>query len=41
MWNQLDFVGTNVPLWAGNLFGSVFDIFRHFVDGIATTGAKG
>ncbi|MDQ3411271.1 MAG: carbohydrate ABC transporter permease, partial [Chloroflexota bacterium] len=27
IWNQLGFVGTFVPLWAGNLFGSAFYIF--------------
>jgi len=27
IWNQLGLVGTNVPLWAGNLFGSAFYIF--------------
>lgn len=27
IWNQLGFVGTNVPLWGMNLFGSAFYIF--------------
>lgn len=27
IWNELGLVGTNVPLWAGNLFGSAFYIF--------------
>ena len=27
IWNELGFVGTFVPLWAGNLFGSAFYIF--------------
>ncbi|WP_435737610.1 carbohydrate ABC transporter permease [Cellulosimicrobium sp. PMB13] len=36
IWNQLGFVGTNVPLWAGNLFGSAFYIFllRQFFLGL-------
>lgn len=36
IWNQLGFVGTNVPLWAGNLFGSAFYIFllRQFFRGL-------
>jgi multiple sugar transport system permease protein len=27
LWNELGFVGTHVPLWAHNLFGSAFYIF--------------
>jgi multiple sugar transport system permease protein len=27
IWNELGLVGTTVPLWAGNLFGSAFYIF--------------
>jgi multiple sugar transport system permease protein len=27
IWHQLGFVGTNVPLWAGNLFASAFYVF--------------
>jgi multiple sugar transport system permease protein len=36
IWNQLGLVGTNVPLWAGNLFGSAFYIFllRQFFLGL-------
>lgn len=36
IWNQLGFVGTNVPLWGANLFGSAFYIFlqRQFFLGL-------
>ncbi|NYE20087.1 carbohydrate ABC transporter permease [Microbacterium immunditiarum] len=36
IWNALGFVGTLVPLWAGNLFGSAFYIFllRQFMLGL-------
>ena len=36
IWNNLGFVGTLVPLWAGNLFGSAFYIFllRQFFLGL-------
>ncbi len=36
IWNSLGLVGTNVPLWAGNLFGSAFYIFllRQFFLGL-------
>jgi multiple sugar transport system permease protein len=36
IWNQLGFVDTQVPLWAGNLFGSAFYIFllRQFFLGV-------
>jgi multiple sugar transport system permease protein len=36
IWNHLGFVGTNVPLWAANLFGSAFYIFlqRQFFLGL-------
>ncbi len=36
IWNQLGFVNTLVPLWAGNLFGSAFYIFllRQFFLGL-------
>lgn len=36
IWNQLGLVGTTVPLWAGNLFGSAFYIFllRQFFLGL-------
>lgn len=36
IWNQLGLVETNVPLWAGNLFGSAFYIFllRQFFLGL-------
>ncbi|WP_210508509.1 carbohydrate ABC transporter permease [Naasia sp. SYSU D00057] len=36
IWNNLGFVGTNVPLWATNLFGSAFYIFlqRQFFLGL-------
>ncbi len=36
IWNALGLVGTNVPLWAGNLFGSAFYIFllRQFFLGL-------
>jgi multiple sugar transport system permease protein len=36
IWNKLGFVDTQVPLWAGNLFGSAFYIFllRQFFLGI-------
>lgn len=36
IWNSLGFVGTLVPLWAGNLFGSAFYIFllRQFMLGL-------
>ncbi|WP_342766642.1 hypothetical protein [Xylanimonas oleitrophica] len=36
IWNQLGLVGTNVPLWAGNLFGSAFYVFllRQFFLGL-------
>ena len=36
IWNRLGFVDTQVPLWAGNLFGSAFYIFlmRQFFLGV-------
>ncbi|WP_203580471.1 carbohydrate ABC transporter permease [Microbacterium hibisci] len=36
IWNALGFVGTLVPLWAGNMFGSAFYIFllRQFMLGL-------
>ncbi|MTG89447.1 ABC transporter permease subunit [Cellulosimicrobium sp. BIT-GX5] len=36
IWNQLGLVGTNVPLWAGNLFASAFYVFllRQFFLGL-------
>jgi multiple sugar transport system permease protein len=36
IWNSLGFVGTLVPLWAGNIFGSAFYIFliRQFMLGL-------
>ena len=36
IWNQVGLVGTNVPLWAANLFGSAFYIFlqRQFFLGL-------
>ncbi len=36
IWNNLGFVGTNVPLWGANLFGSAFYIFlqRQFFLGL-------
>lgn len=36
IWNQLGLVGTNVPLWGANLFGSAFYIFmqRQFFLGL-------
>ncbi|GEK81684.1 carbohydrate ABC transporter permease [Agrococcus baldri] len=36
IWNQLGFVGTHVPLWGANLFGSAFYIFllRQFFLGL-------
>lgn len=36
IWNQIGLVGTTVPLWAGNLFGSAFYIFliRQFMLGL-------
>jgi multiple sugar transport system permease protein len=36
IWNELGFVGTQVPLWAQNLFGSAFYIFllRQFFLGV-------
>lgn len=36
IWNSLGFVGTLVPLWAGNMFGSAFYIFliRQFMLGL-------
>ncbi|WP_413316759.1 carbohydrate ABC transporter permease [Agrococcus sp. 1P02AA] len=36
IWNQLGFVGTSVPLWGANLFGSAFYIFllRQFFLGL-------
>jgi len=36
IWNHLGFVGTNVPLWGANLFGSAFYIFlqRQFFLGL-------
>ncbi|PJJ71009.1 multiple sugar transport system permease protein [Diaminobutyricimonas aerilata] len=36
IWNELGFVGTNVPLWGANLFGSAFYIFlqRQFFLGL-------
>jgi len=38
IWKELGFVDTQVPLWAGNLFGSAFYIFllRQFFRGLPT-----